>query len=84
VHGLAHAVDDPVELGGPGGVFDHPAEEGKRVRCGVKEPPRAAGCELLVVERGLIPLGHDIGDALDVDHAFPIEIEDGVAGQGRP
>lgn len=72
VHGLAHAVDDPVELGRLGGVFDHPAGEPQRVRCRIEQMPRAAGRELLVVERRLVSLAHNIGNALDVDHAFPV------------
>ena len=73
---VANAVDDGMQPAGDTGILRDPPSQGESR--GVEEPPRVALIEFL--EGGLIPFLHHLGDPLDVDHALPIEAENGVVG----
>ena len=73
---VANAVDDGMQPAGDTGILRDPPSQGESR--GVEEPPRVALIEFL--EGGLIPFLHHLGDPLDVDHALPIEDENGVVG----
>src|ERR1700728_881900 len=76
VEALADAIDDLMQLRSDRGVFDDPACqcEGSRI----EQTPGSPLAPFFVSR--MLPLLGNIRDALDADHAFPVETHDGVVG----
>jgi hypothetical protein len=73
VYGLAHVVDDMMKLGRDRWVFRDAAREDERG--GVEQSP----CGLVApFVGGMTPLEQDIGDALKVDDAVVVHLDDGM------